>query len=60
MSKFIIYQGYEEKYRWRLVDDEGNMVSQSELLDSVDEAIKGAEKVNPDLEIENRVVEEEE
>lgn len=60
MSKFIIYQGYEEQYRWRLVDDEGNMVSQSELLDSVDEAIKGAEKVNPDLEIENRVVEEEE
>lgn len=53
--KFLIYQGYEEKFRWRQVDDEGNMLAMSSLLDSEEEAIEAVKALNPDAEIENRV-----
>lgn len=60
MSKVIIYQGYEEKFRWRLVDDEGKFVDHSELLETEEEALVRAKLKFPDLEVENRVEHKEE
>jgi hypothetical protein len=60
MEKVIVYQGYEEKFRWRLIDEDGKFIEHSDLLDTEEEAMVRAKLKFPDLEIENRVVHEEE
>ena len=60
MAKFIVYQGAEEKYRWRQVDDEGNFLAQADLLDTPQEAIDAVNALSPDAEIDDRTVEDEE
>lgn len=54
----LVYQGSNEQYRWRLVGDDGVMVSQSELFETVEEALEAAQVVadQNEAEIENRVV----
>lgn len=41
----IVYQGHAEMFRWRLVGDDGVMIKHSELLETKEEAIAGAEAV---------------
>lgn len=52
MSKAIVYQGSNEQFRCRIVSDDGEFESQSQLYETVEEAQEYAENLN--LEYETR------
>lgn len=54
MGKYIIYQGYNEQFRWREVDaegatvlDEDGLAHQSDLLPSREDAIAAVTAFDP-------------
>lgn len=55
--KVLVYQGSNEQYRWRWVDDEDQMVEQSGLFETEEEALADAQRIanENDGEVENRV-----
>lgn len=51
MSKAIVYQGANEQFRVRVVDDEDNFVNQSQLFETKEEAIEYAETLGFEYEV---------
>lgn len=52
--KYIIYQGANEQFRWRKVDDEGVMLEMSDLLPSREAAVEAVKQLDKKAEVEIR------
>lgn len=55
MSKYLVYQGQDEKYRWRKETDEGGFIELGPLFETPEEAVAAVQAREPGAVIENRV-----